>query len=207
MLRNLDKDLNKPCADTQIWLTLQDIHLTLDQEQYWVVRGMLDHNLGEPMPEFVRPEFLKHLEEFTESDKERTTRKFGAWEGMYINLAMKRVKIELGYGCRFENKEKYQPHVLCDFEDCVLEFTGKSDGSKKTELKCKEFGAVDVKNPDRPLIYQRVLSGEIDDSVECDMLALIFETDDVGQIEFSVILYKMRLYMRTGWKMSQIVIF
>ena len=58
---------------------------------------MLDHNLGEPMPEFVRPEFLKHLEEFTESDKERTTRKFGAWEGMYINLAMKRVKIELGY--------------------------------------------------------------------------------------------------------------
>jgi len=38
------------------------------------------------------------------------------------------------------------------------------------------------------------------------MLALIFETDDVGQIEFSVILYKMRLYIDPLWlKLTQVL--
>ena len=139
MLRNLDKDLRKPVPDTQVFLRLEGMYFELDQEQYWVVRGMLDHNLGEPMPEFVRPEFLKHLEEFTESDKEKNTKKFGVWQGMYINLAMKNVKIELGYGHRYKGLEEYKPQVQFNFGDCVLEFTGNSDTSKKTELKCKDF--------------------------------------------------------------------
>ena len=37
MMRNLDKDLKKPCSDTQVLLTLEDIYFELDQEQYSAV--------------------------------------------------------------------------------------------------------------------------------------------------------------------------
>ena len=233
MLRNLDKDLHRPVPDTQVLVDLRDTHFQLDSEQYWVVRGFLDHNLGEPMPEFIRPEFLKHLEKTAISDKERDLKKFKNWVGMYIKLSMTNVTIELGNGQRYKNLKEYCPQVEFDLNDCVLEFTSFSDNSKRTSLQCKAFKCKDVKNTDRPSKYSEILTSHERKTVAAvekkplgrsfstlsqtlpskepdnsqNQIDLTFDANSNNTINLNVILHKMRLYLDPLWlKTTQILV-
>uniref|UniRef100_A0A3B4CNR3 UBA domain-containing protein n=1 Tax=Pygocentrus nattereri TaxID=42514 RepID=A0A3B4CNR3_PYGNA len=53
--RNLDKELSHAVPDMSIHGSLSSVHCSLDLERYQLIRGLLEHNLGEPVEEFLRP--------------------------------------------------------------------------------------------------------------------------------------------------------
>ena len=201
MERNLDKDLCKKIADTSISLKISNVLFQLDREQYWVVRGMLDHNLGEPMPEFIRPEFTKALEDIAISDKERFMKIFGDWIGMEIKMSLENVAIELGFGQKYQNIEPYQPHILLNLKDCKLCLYSRASGSKKIVFSCNKLTAEDLLNK-RPEKYKTVFSSAADEQGE-----IVFETVDTSQIHLYVYLHQARVYLDPLWlKASQMLL-
>ena len=67
----------------------------------------------------------------------------------------------------------------------------------------------DIKNTTRPASFLTVLSGQINThpTTDTNMLDLTFETTVEGQIEFSLILYKMMAYVDPLWmKSTQVLV-
>lgn len=60
--RNLEGDISHAVPDFCVKGTLTSVQFSLDLTQYKLVRGILDHNLGEPLEEFQRP-LMSHLQD------------------------------------------------------------------------------------------------------------------------------------------------
>lgn len=58
--RNLEGDISHSAPDFRVKGVLSSVHCSLDTAQYKLVRGILDHNLGEKLPEFQQP-LMSHL--------------------------------------------------------------------------------------------------------------------------------------------------
>ncbi|KAL2104176.1 hypothetical protein ACEWY4_001044 [Coilia grayii] len=63
--RNLDKELSHAVPDMSIHGSLSSVHCSLDLERYQLIRGLLEHNLGEPVEEFLRPYNLQDPSNYT----------------------------------------------------------------------------------------------------------------------------------------------
>uniref|UniRef100_A0A3Q3FFG1 Vacuolar protein sorting 13 homolog D n=1 Tax=Labrus bergylta TaxID=56723 RepID=A0A3Q3FFG1_9LABR len=63
--RNLDKELSHAVPDTSIHGSLSSVHCSLDLEHYQLIRGLLEHNLGEPVEDFLRPYNLQDPSTYT----------------------------------------------------------------------------------------------------------------------------------------------
>ncbi|KAM6982880.1 intermembrane lipid transfer protein VPS13D isoform 1-T1 [Tautogolabrus adspersus] len=63
--RNLDKELSHAVPDTSIHGSLSSVHCSLDLEHYQLIRGLLEHNLGEPVEDFLRPYNLQDPSSYT----------------------------------------------------------------------------------------------------------------------------------------------
>lgn len=71
MERNLDGDISHAVPDISIDGKLSSLHLSVDQTQYQLIRGLLAHNFGEPLEEFdsqllphfkdPRPQVIFHI--------------------------------------------------------------------------------------------------------------------------------------------------
>ena len=53
--RNLENDISHAVPEFRINGELSSIHITIDINQFKLIRGILDHNLGEKLPEFQKP--------------------------------------------------------------------------------------------------------------------------------------------------------
>ena len=60
--RNLEGDISHNVPDFCVDGTLSSCHFTIDINQYKLVRGLLEHNFGEPLEEFQRP-IMSNLQE------------------------------------------------------------------------------------------------------------------------------------------------
>ena len=58
--RNLEGDISHSAPDWRIQGALSSVYCSLDITQHKLVRGILEHNLGEKLPEFQRP-LMSHL--------------------------------------------------------------------------------------------------------------------------------------------------
>ena len=58
--RNLENDISHAVPDFRINGALSSMHITIDTNQYKLIRGILDHNLGEKLPEFQKA-LMSHL--------------------------------------------------------------------------------------------------------------------------------------------------
>ena len=58
--RNLENDISHAVPDFRINGALSAMHITIDMNQYKLIKGILDHNLGERLPEFQKP-LMSHL--------------------------------------------------------------------------------------------------------------------------------------------------
>uniref|UniRef100_A0A8C2EHE7 Vacuolar protein sorting 13 homolog D n=1 Tax=Cyprinus carpio TaxID=7962 RepID=A0A8C2EHE7_CYPCA len=63
--RNLDKELSHAVPDMSIHGSLSSVHCSLDLERYQLIRGLLEHNLGETVEEFLRPYNLQDPSTYT----------------------------------------------------------------------------------------------------------------------------------------------
>lgn len=49
------RELSHAVPDMSIHGSLSSVHCSLNVEQYQLIRGLLEHNLGEPVEDFLRP--------------------------------------------------------------------------------------------------------------------------------------------------------
>jgi len=56
MERNLEKEVtHQGVPDTALCAHLSSIYCSINHAQYWLIRGVLDHNAGEAIPDFPQP--------------------------------------------------------------------------------------------------------------------------------------------------------
>ena len=56
MERNLEKEVkHNGVPDTSMSARLSSVYCAINHDQYWLIRGILDHNTGETIPDFPQP--------------------------------------------------------------------------------------------------------------------------------------------------------
>jgi hypothetical protein len=61
--RNLEGDVSHSSPDFAIMGMLSSVECSIDLAQYKLIRGILDHNLGEPLEEFFSKTLMSHLQD------------------------------------------------------------------------------------------------------------------------------------------------
>ncbi|CAN9515953.1 unnamed protein product [Ophioblennius macclurei] len=134
--RNLDKELCHVVPDMSIHGSLSSVHCCLDVEHYWLIRGLLENNLGEPVEEFLRPYDLQDPSAHTVLSGD-----------VYTNLSflvdMMDVSLELQDSPK--PAEKKFSLARFDFMKSKLLFESFSNGSKSVNLVSHSLLAYDTR--------------------------------------------------------------
>ncbi|KAK3098591.1 hypothetical protein FSP39_021054 [Pinctada imbricata] len=200
--RNLEGDISHSAPDWKIQGTLSSVHCSLDIAQYKLVRGILEHNLGEKLPEFQRP-LMSHL-----LDPENQTVLSGkTWQGIAMAIDLNNVTVELlishpqGPECPEASLAKL------DFICSTLKFDSYSDSSKDVDLVSNEIVASDTRYRDapvnvRPNMFEKILQpGPHRNRSDIFQLELHYRlTRDANR--FSVILNNMKLMCIFDWLLT-----
>ena len=163
ILRNLDSAIAKPVPDMKMIVSFNNAKFKLDKTQYWLFRSFVIHNLSEPLPEFVRPDFnmkrkfnFQNIVNIVKANNALNLKRFGLWPTMYTQIIMNDVVIEIG----IETNEEHilMPQVQYFFEkDCTFESITLSDKSNEMRLSCKSFKCKNVQDLSRPKKFQKIL--------------------------------------------------
>ena len=124
--RNLEQVKCRSIPDMAIKGTLSRAHFTLDLQQFWTVRGFLDHNLGEMQPIYSLPTGNvgnggSNLE---------TVISGVVFTNLFFELGLKNVTVELGF-------TRDDQLVKMEFVESNLKFEAMSNNHKHTSLVCK----------------------------------------------------------------------
>ena len=91
--RNLEQTKDRSIPDMTIVGTLTKAHFILNQSQFWVVRGFLDHNLGEMQPMYSRPAAPVGAT----GPNFETVISGNVFTNLLFELGLKNVAVELGF--------------------------------------------------------------------------------------------------------------
>ncbi|XP_029973693.1 vacuolar protein sorting-associated protein 13D, partial [Salarias fasciatus] len=199
--RNLDKELSHAVPDMSIHGSLSSVHCSLDMEHYWLIRGLLEHNLGEPVEEFLRPYNLQDPSTYTVLSGD-----------VYANLSflvdMMDVSLELLDSPKPADKKRSLARF--DFMKSKLLFEGFSNGSKSVNLVSHSLLAYDTR-------YRGQDNGGVDtEGAGCNMFDCILQPSKTGsnrsslQLElhyrstrdsscFTVVLNNLRVFLIFDW--------
>lgn len=134
--RNLDKELSHAVPDMSIHGSLSSVHCSLDLERYQLIRGLLEHNLGEPVEEFLRPYNLLDPSIYTVLSGDVST-------SLSFLVDMMNVSLELLDGPKASGHK--QSLARFDFMKSKLLFESFSDGSKTVNLVSHSLLAYDTR--------------------------------------------------------------
>ncbi|XP_066528182.1 intermembrane lipid transfer protein VPS13D isoform X2 [Hoplias malabaricus] len=135
--RNLDKELSHAVPDMSIHGSLSSVHCSLDLERYQLIRGLLEHNLGEPVEEFLRPYNLQDPSSYTVLSGD-------VYTGLSLLVDMMNVSLELLDGPKYTGHK--QSLARFDFMKSKLLFESFSNGSKSVNLVSHSLLAYDTRN-------------------------------------------------------------
>ena len=124
--RNLDNELSHESPDWSIHAQLTSVNFCLDLKQYTLIKGLLEHNIGENISETVRQTFL------LPNTSIETVLTGQVWNVISINFDLENVGIEL-----VDN----EMNSLADlsFIKSELIFESKSDQSRLIDLVSSEI--------------------------------------------------------------------
>uniref|UniRef100_A0A8C2JST0 Vacuolar protein sorting 13 homolog D n=1 Tax=Cyprinus carpio TaxID=7962 RepID=A0A8C2JST0_CYPCA len=134
--RNLDKELSHAVPDMSIHGSLSSVHCSLDLERYQLIRGLLEHNLGEPVEEFLRPYNLQDPSNYTVLSGD-------VYTSLSLLVDMKDVRLEL-----LDNSESTGHNrslARFDFMKSKLLFESFSNSSKSVNLVSHSLLAHDTR--------------------------------------------------------------
>ncbi|XP_027026540.2 vacuolar protein sorting-associated protein 13D isoform X1 [Tachysurus fulvidraco] len=134
--RNLDKELSHAVPDMSIHGSLSSVHCSLDLERYQLIRGLLEHNLGEPVEEFLRPYNLQDPSTYTVLSGD-------VYTGLSFLVDMMNVSLEFLDGSKSSGHK--QSLARFDFMKSKVLFESFSDGSKSVNLVSHSLLAYDTR--------------------------------------------------------------
>ncbi|XP_030623060.1 vacuolar protein sorting-associated protein 13D [Chanos chanos] len=134
--RNLDKELSHAVPDMSIHGNLSSVHCSLDLEKYQLIRNLLEHNLGEPVEEFLRPYNLQDPSTYTVLSGD-------VYTSLSLLLDMMNVSLELLDGPKTSGHKSSLARF--DFMKSKLLFESFSSGSKSVNLVSHSLLAYDTR--------------------------------------------------------------
>ena len=124
--RNLDNELSHESPDWSIHAQLTSVKFCLDLKQYTLIKGLLEHNIGENISETVRSTFL------LPNTSIETVLTGQVWNVISINFDLENVSIELV-------DDEMNSLADLSFIKSELIFESKSDQSKLIDLVSSEI--------------------------------------------------------------------
>ncbi|XP_022090239.1 vacuolar protein sorting-associated protein 13D-like isoform X2 [Acanthaster planci] len=135
--RNLDADITRAVPDFSVSGMLSSVHCSLDVTQYQLIRGMLDHNLGEKLEEF---EAMQR----TQNPVNQTVLSGRVWTSISLNVQLVNVTLEL----LFSHQQGPTPERSLgkfDFIESRFSFESFSDTTKTIDLVSHAIRASDTR--------------------------------------------------------------
>ncbi|XP_043215701.1 vacuolar protein sorting-associated protein 13D-like [Amphibalanus amphitrite] len=186
--RNLDAALNHDVPDMSVRGSLSTLDLSVDLPQYKLVRGLLVHNLGEPLgmepTDLIQPHHVPVLAPET------------VWLTMSVRLDLQNVSLELV-------TDDAAALARVDFIRSQLLFESFSDSSKDVDLMSREIRLHDTRFTDFPankrsnvfsLILQPLFA-----KTERSLQAELHYRASAEHAQFTVLLNSMRLMGVLDW--------
>ncbi|XP_028848635.1 vacuolar protein sorting-associated protein 13D isoform X2 [Denticeps clupeoides] len=134
--RNLDKELSHAVPDMSIHGSLSSVHCSLDLQHYHLIRGLLEHNLGEPVEDYLRPYNLQDPSTYTVLSGD-------VYTSLSFLVDMMNVSLELLDGPKFSGHKRSLARF--DFMKSKLLFESFSNGSKSVNLVSHSLLAYDTR--------------------------------------------------------------
>lgn len=138
--RNLEGDISHSVPDFCIEGSLSSVYCSLCLEQFKLVKGFLEFNLGEQLDEF-KQQVMSHLTD----PKNHTIISGNVWKGMSFTLHLKNVTVELG---EFESDES--SIAKFDFISSKVSYESHSNGIKDIDLVSNEILVSDLRYTKKP---------------------------------------------------------
>ncbi|XP_028308916.1 vacuolar protein sorting-associated protein 13D isoform X3 [Gouania willdenowi] len=199
--RNLDRELSHAVPDMSIHGTLSSVHCSLNVEQYRLIRGLLESNLGEPVEEFLRPYNLQDPSICTVLSGDVYTNLSFSVEMMDVSLEL------LNSPNSTDNRSSL---ARFDFMKSKLLFESFSSGSKSVNLVSHSLLAYDTR-------YTETSNRSTEaDRTRCNVFDCILQASKTGsnraslQLElhyrstrdsssFTVVLNNLRVFLIFDW--------
>ena len=161
--RNLEGAISHAVPDFNVAGELSSVHCSIDVAQYQLIRGILDHNLGEQFAQFaagpedgylVDPVLVVGPEEYV-------------YKSISIAIDLTNVTVELLVCHETDDDPLSVSLAKMDFLRSRLSFESYSDGSKDVDLVSREIKMFDTRYPDeavnnRPNVFTLVLRPKVD---------------------------------------------
>ncbi|KAL4233287.1 Vacuolar protein sorting-associated protein 13D [Mactra antiquata] len=196
--RNLEGDQSHNVPDIRVQGSLSSVHCCLDITQYKLIRGLLDHNLGEKFENFKK-ELMTHMQ----NPNIQTVLSGDVWTVISMAVDLNNVTLELLTSHHIDPQHPEVSLAKLDFIRSRLSYDLFSDQSKETDLVSKEILASDTRFRDvainqRRSVFERILQPTKFASSDSLQLELHYRAtlDGAG---FKVILNNMKLLCSFEW--------
>jgi vacuolar protein sorting-associated protein 13D len=200
--RNLCNDLSKAVPEFLIAGELSSVHILVDQFQLALIKDLLDHNLGEPLEEFERPESVIR-------DPVIAPIFDGVWTVIDLTIALVNVTVQLVLRRKSALADSRLPlHSLAQFELEESEFhvITRSNKSKTANLMSMAIRAFDIRQQGCPEdlvsnVFSEVLSPmkhNTANSPNSPQLEISYHMTG-HQNRLAVVLHRARLVVLLDW--------
>ncbi|XP_033825826.1 intermembrane lipid transfer protein VPS13D isoform X2 [Periophthalmus magnuspinnatus] len=197
--RNLDKELSHAVPDLTIHGSLSSVHCSLDKENYRLIRGLLENNLGEPVEEFLRPYNLQDPSIYTVLSGDVYTTFSFLVDMMDVSLEIldcPKASEDQGSLARF------------DFMKSKLLFESLSNGSKSVNLVSHSLLAFDTRSPDshahprarhKHNVFDCILQPSKTGSNRASLQLELHYRSTKDSSSFTVVLNNLRVFLIFDW--------
>nr|XP_018668116.1 vacuolar protein sorting-associated protein 13D [Ciona intestinalis] len=201
--RNLEKEItHNGVPDTALSAQLSSVDCKLDHNQYWLIRGVLDHNVGEAIPDFPQPTA------FLQPSELQTVLTGDVYTQLSLDVTLTNVSIEL-LKRHATSTEAEQSLGRLDFLKSVLEYRALSNNTKTANLSCEAFRAHDTRwtsTKEKNLSLVTVVLGPTQtttnkskDETKTSLQFELFQRSGPNCVEFVAVLNSMRVIVILDW--------
>ena len=146
--RNLDGEFSRSVPDISMKGTFSTVHCTLNPSTYQLIRGIIEHNLGEPINHLkqIRPMIVGR-----EGLNAVLLVSTHIWTSMATHLELKNVTVEIVNGNHNEDDDLAQAQqteqklARIDFVSSNLSIESFTDSSKDIDLVSQEIRVIDTR--------------------------------------------------------------
>ncbi|XP_078487112.1 intermembrane lipid transfer protein VPS13D isoform X2 [Ciona intestinalis] len=201
--RNLEKEItHNGVPDTALSAQLSSVDCKLDHTQYWLIRGVLDHNVGEAIPDFPQPTA------FLQPSELQTVLTGDVYTQLSLDVTLTNVSIEL-LKRHATSTEAEQSLGRLDFLKSVLEYRALSNNTKTANLSCEAFRAHDTRwtsTKEKNVSLVTVVLGPTQtttnkskDEKKTSLQFELFQRSGPNFVEFIAVLNSMRVIVILDW--------
>ena len=152
--RNLDKAFNHRVPDTSVKGGLSRVHATIDEQQYMMIRGLLEYNFGECLDDL---QFQVPTNEYIDPSL-NTILSGHVWTGMFMDIELLNVILDIM--TNYPKKDTSLARV--DLIKSRLIYESFSDSSRDVDLVSQEILLDDLRFQDYPMnkrtnVFKRIL--------------------------------------------------